>query len=292
MALLDMNAQALPLARDIAAELSRNQWLSTQETAYSLLALSRIVGLMAGNGQIKATVSWKDSDGTAFKKTLTSGKPVLVADLPVGANASSGGLEVKNEGGGPLFPRLLLTGTPTPGNEKAFNNGLRLKVRYLNDKGDDFSSLDNLAPGSDVYVEVTVQNLNITQKYEQLALSHLFPSGFEIINDRMQAAGQDAASSGSNGTTNPVTNSLLPAWMTKTGKFDMSFDYRDIRDDRVYTYFSMPPLSQKLFRMHANAAYRGRFYLPSIKVEAMYDGSISALVPGFWLGIGEKGTGK
>ena len=130
------------------------------------------------------------------------------------------------------------------------------------------------------------------QKYEQLALSHLFPSGFEIINDRMQAAGQDAASSGSNGTTNPVTNSLLPAWMTKTGKFDMSFDYRDIRDDRVYTYFSMPPLSQKLFRMHANAAYRGRFYLPSIKVEAMYDGSISALVPGFWLGIGEKGTGK
>jgi uncharacterized protein YfaS (alpha-2-macroglobulin family) len=277
MSLLDMNSQALSLARDIAGELSKDQWLSTQETAYALLSLSRVVGLIAGNGKVTVSYTIKDSAGGPASRTISSTKPVLVVNLPLSAAAADFQFELKNTGGTPVFPRLLMSGIPAPGQEKEQKQGLALKVKYYDANGADLLAPDNLAPGTDVYAEILVQNLSLTQNYEQIALTHLGPSGFEIVNDRMGAAGQDEESA-----------AAQPAWFARSAKIDGRFDWQDIRDDRVYTYFGLPKLGQKLFRVHLVAAYKGKYYLPSIKAEAMYDAGISALVPGYWVGIGEK----
>jgi uncharacterized protein YfaS (alpha-2-macroglobulin family) len=122
--------------------------------------------------------------------------------------------------------------------------------------------------------------------YEQLALTHLVPSGFEIINDRMTAAGQD-----SGGDVETQVTSLLPAWFKRSAKIDSKFDYQDVRDDRILTYFGLPKLGQKLFRVHLVAAYKGHYYLPPVKAEAMYDASINAQVAGYWIGVGERAAG-
>ena len=61
--------------------------------------------------------------------------------------------------------------------------------------------------------------------------------------------------------------------------------YIDIRDDRVYTYFSLNPNSRKTFVVQLSAAYRGRFYLPAFSCEAMYDASVTANSEGKWVEV-------
>lgn len=62
-------------------------------------------------------------------------------------------------------------------------------------------------------------------------------------------------------------------------------DYRDIRDDRVNTYFSMDEGQTLTYYVMLNAAYTGRYYLPATYCEAMYNSSINALQKGRWVSI-------
>jgi uncharacterized protein YfaS (alpha-2-macroglobulin family) len=62
------------------------------------------------------------------------------------------------------------------------------------------------------------------------------------------------------------------------------YDYQDVKDDRVLTYFSMEPGDQKIFKIYVNKTYAGRFYLPATSVEAMYDNRWQGISPGRWLG--------
>ncbi len=67
------------------------------------------------------------------------------------------------------------------------------------------------------------------------------------------------------------------------------FKYQDIRDDRIYTYFDLEPGETKTFKVLLNASYLGTFYLPLIKVEAMYDVSINANTAGRWIKVKRQG---
>ncbi|MBL7891110.1 MAG: hypothetical protein JNL63_00660, partial [Bacteroidia bacterium] len=65
--------------------------------------------------------------------------------------------------------------------------------------------------------------------------------------------------------------------------------YQDIRDDRVYTYFDIPGNTTMKFRVVLNASYTGKFYLPTVACEAMYDNTISARKPGKWVEVVKPG---
>jgi uncharacterized protein YfaS (alpha-2-macroglobulin family) len=103
--------------------------------------------------------------------------------------------------------------------------------------------------------------------FNEMALTQVFPSGWEIVNTRMNAVGESNA-----GTSTP--------------------EYQDIRDDRVMTYFDLPfrggdPDNQrpKVYRVLLNAAYAGRYYLAPVSCAAMYDNRIRASVPGKWVEV-------
>jgi len=68
------------------------------------------------------------------------------------------------------------------------------------------------------------------------------------------------------------------------------YDYRDIRDDRAHYYFSLKKDATKVFYLLANASYKGRYYLPAINVEAMYDGKMKARQKGQWINISSEET--
>jgi alpha-2-macroglobulin len=91
-------------------------------------------------------------------------------------------------------------------------------------------------------------------------LSQIFPSGWEIMNDRMSAL--------------PVTGTS-------------AMDYQDIRDDRVFTYFDLWGGGdvQRMYKVQLNAAYAGRYYLPTVACEGMYDSRVRASVPGKWVEV-------
>ena len=113
-----------------------------------------------------------------------------------------------------------------------------------------------VSQGKDLLITVTVRNLT-RRNLPNLALSHLLPSGFQIHNARYTLPGQ------------------VPGQL----------DYQDIRDDRVYSYFSLKPEETKFITIHVNASFAGRFYLPGIRVEAMYDADVYAATVGQWLNI-------
>jgi len=62
-------------------------------------------------------------------------------------------------------------------------------------------------------------------------------------------------------------------------------DYQDIRDDRVLTFFDLGAGQSHTYRVQLNAAYQGRFYLPAVSCEAMYDNTIAAQRPGQWVEV-------
>jgi hypothetical protein len=171
-------------------------------------------------------------------------------------------LVVRNTGASNLYPRLVLAGLPPVGRETAAANGLRLRVEYQTMEG---AALDpsRLDQGTDFKAIVTVSSTGERGDYEQLALSHLVASGWEIHNERLSAARRRGPS---------------------------PYEYQDVRDDRVYTYFDLGKGESKTVELLLNASYLGRFYLPPVSVEAMYDATIGARVVGRWVEVVQAGS--
>ncbi|MGB8359141.1 MAG: hypothetical protein WCD55_11065, partial [Bacteroidales bacterium] len=92
------------------------------------------------------------------------------------------------------------------------------------------------------------------RKISNLALTQMVPSGWEIQNTRLFEANLQLKEGG--------------------------YDYRDFRDDRVYTYFSLGPGEVKKFYIILTASYRGTYSMPAIVCEAMYDDGVIARRPG------------
>jgi uncharacterized protein YfaS (alpha-2-macroglobulin family) len=173
-------------------------------------------------------------------------------------DAEKGNLQLTNQGESVLYARLIQKGTPVQGDQTMAESGLRLSITY---KGINEEVLDptTLVQGTDFVAEVTVFNPGTRGSYQELALTQIFPSGWEILNTRLYD---------------------LEEFYAKDRP-----EYQDIRDDRVYTYFDLEAGARKTFKVLLNASYSGRFYLPTLYCEAMYDNTINARKPGQWVEV-------
>ena len=106
-------------------------------------------------------------------------------------------------------------------------------------------------------VSVKVSNKS-THPIEHLALTVPVASGFEIRN----------------------TDSVEGAKHSNDG-----YDYQDIRDDRIYTYFKLAVGESKTLEFRINATYQGRYYQPAVSINDMYDESRAARNTGHWVEI-------
>ena len=175
----------------------------------------------------------------------------VTKNLPEGEVLYTGQkVTVKNEGSSPLHARVIGSSVPLGVVTEREMSGLRMAVRYYRDGKADTSSL--FRQGEDVVVEVTVENNGQMGRYEELALAYLFPSGFEYMNERLTSGADPFAEA----------------------------EHADVRDDRVYVYFSLEQGQRKTFRLRFNAAYPGRYLLPAVNCSAMYDNSFTATLPG------------
>ena len=253
LCLMNMKTKAAPLVKELSAALCNQEWYSTQTTAYVLLAITKFIGNTSGTG-INASLNLNNEPPVEIKST----KPVMNYHIDP-KPGRKGSLQMMNTGKNILFARLILRGIPLKGDtNEAFNN-LNMKVVYKSVKGDMISP-QSLPQGTTFIAEVTVTNPGIRGTYKQMALSQVFPSGWEIINARI---------------------SELAGTITNTS----ACDYQDVRDDRVYTYFDILPNQAMTFRIMLMATYMGQFYLPAAKCEAMYDNTISAHVQGRWVDV-------
>ncbi|MFK8101385.1 MAG: alpha-2-macroglobulin [Saprospiraceae bacterium] len=255
LTILGQQKEGAELLQLVANGLSGGQWHSTQTVAYSLLAIGKYIGKQ------KISKEFNFSYSIAGQATVNAGSnsPMMQIEIPIDGTASQN-LNLKNTtNNGLIYARLISSGQPVIGDQTVAENDLKLKVVYKNLKGESIDPA-SIEQGMDFYAQVTVTNPGRRGiNYQEMALTQVFPSGWEIQNTRMDNLSR--------------------------GTEDAKPTYRDIRDDRVYAYFDIPKNKTKVYTVQLNAAYPGRYYLPSVSCAAMYDNTISARQPGKWVEV-------
>ncbi|MDX1803247.1 MAG: MG2 domain-containing protein [Alcanivorax sp.] len=252
---------AWQLADDIAASLASDHWYSTQSTAWALMAMARY----AGSDDDEAGFSFAWRDGSQSWQRLQAGSPVFQQAL---AGDASRGVAVRNDSQRKLFVTLSNTGTPAPGEEQPFSDGLRLAVQFMDAAGQPLNPA-SLAQGTDFHVRVLVTNTS-NRNLEHLALTQILPSGWQLTSSRLDgSAAQHDTNKGNKGDRKTAT----------------AVTYQDWRDDRVLSYFDLPAHKDISLAVDLNASFAGHYYLPAWTVEAMYDGSKQARSRGQWVTV-------
>ena len=252
LVLLDRKSDAADLVLQLSKRLSSQQWMSTQTTAYSLLAISKYAGTSGVSKGIRFEWEGTDQKGAKVESQLS------IYQTKLNTDHSKGLLTIKNKSEGVLFTRVIMDGIPAEGDSTALSSNLQMKVTYK-DLAGNVIDVTRLEQGSDFIAEVSIKNPGTKGNIENLALTQIFPSGWEIRNTRME--------------------DIKSAYEANTP------DYRDYRDDRVYSYFNLMKGYSKKFVIILNAGYKGKYYLPAVSCQAMYDNTVAARQPGKWVEV-------
>lgn len=252
LSMLKRDTEAFRIMELLAKDL-RIRYYSTQTTAFSLCAIAKYAGNTSGKG-----LSFEINPNGSGNQVIKSAKSVYTFEFDDKAGMSGKTNVVQKLTDTRLFVNVNLSGQPLQGQEKEEASGLKISVIYRDDAGL-VLDVSKLKQGTDFVAEVTIDHPGTFYNYTDLALNQVFPSGWEIINTRVQ----DVVS--------PIKEDL--------------FDYRDIRDDRVYTFFKLNQYERKTFRVMLNAAYTGKFYLPAVTCESMYENDIQANTKGRWVEV-------
>jgi len=248
---LGNSTEGFKVFKQLAAKLSGEQWMSTQTTAYCLLATGKFLGEQAKSKDLEASVKYAGKTNN-WKTDL----PIMRESLNTASNSHS--ISITNTGSGTLYISMTTKGTPFPGTESASVDGINVDIKYRDQNGT-LLDVSGLKQGQSFTATVAVSNRNPLGRIKDVALSHIFPSGWEIENERLN---DDSFSS-------------------------TDFDFQDIRDDRMYTYFDLNRGQVKTFKVKLTATYAGSYYLPGVVAEAMYDATLTGRTEGKWVDVVE-----
>lgn len=250
--LMKRDRDALQQAKKVSQNLAQENWFSTQSTAFALMAMGRLAEQLSST--LDFTWSWNGKQQPAVK----SAKAVF--EKEIATSPKSGTVSVKNKGKGVLSVDLITRTQLLNDTLPAIADNIRLDVKYTDMAGSPIS-VEDIRQGTDFMSAVTLSNISGTSDYSNLALTHIIPSGWEIYNERMIVP--EASSSNSNEANTPESSAD-------------KYTYKDIRDDRVLTYFDLRRGESKTFTVRLQATYAGNFILPAIQCEAMYDAAVQA----------------
>lgn len=242
------DSQQRDLSVSLAKNLSSQSWYSTQETAFALLSLSKMV---MKNGGKSIDLTFTNNGKEIAVKTDRA-----IAQRGIAITSFKNEIQVTNKQGNTIYATLTQTGKLPVGEELAQQQNLNLSVAYK-DALSNSVDVSELRQGTEFQAEVTVFNSS-NDYVENLALTHIVPSGWEIV-DTSYASGDNANA-------------------TKA-------DYVDTRDDRTHLYFDLEGRKSKTFAIKLNASFLGEYYLPGAQVEAMYDNNYQARNKGNWIKV-------
>jgi uncharacterized protein YfaS (alpha-2-macroglobulin family) len=238
LALTGKGQEAAEVSRKISARLSSADHLNTQEISFALVALSAYIKRYGAGGELNFSYNINGAKTVATRKNLVT--ETIFAGGPATAAA-----EITNNGQSTIFLRFAGEGIPPRGEERASASGVEIAVTYANASGQNVN-IARLKQGTDFAAIVTVNNPN-AEPLQNLVVSQIFPSGWEILDTRFieresAAESQDAIS------------------------------YQDIRDDRVYSYINRLEGNSRIsFKVKLSAVYAGTFHLPPAYCRAMYN---------------------
>lgn len=250
--ILTNNSKAREISEYIAKDLASDGWMSTQTTAYSLLAMAKMI---EANGGKAMNLSYNFNGKV---ETISTNSAIAQRTLPVKDGSNS--FSIKNNIGNLVYVRVLNYGKLPLGQELGEQRGLSVSIKYKDIEGNDID-ISKLKQGDDFAATIMVSNLK-NENIKDVALTQIFPSGWEIVNTRFTDFGDTVESQAR---------------------------YTDIRDDRVNFYFDLKANGYdddtKTFNVMLNASYLGNYYMPGTQVEAMYDNDYFVRTKGKWIEV-------
>ncbi len=253
LALLDAEPTS-PRIAQLADRLGRDAreiyWWTTQEEAYTLLALGQLASRQSKFAPYSGSVylgSKKVGTFTNKPQTFTvRGSEPLRIEMDSGYEP------------GAAFFSVMSRGVPTDGAYKQENAGLEIERQILNRDGGAVN-LTDVKQGDLIVLKTRVRS--VSGPVQNVAVVSLLPSGLEVENPRLQ------------------TTEQLP-WVTDA---NFSLAYLDLRDDRILVFADLlPPNSWQTYYTLVRAVAPGSFRLPPVHAEAMYNPALRA--------EGERGT--
>ena len=248
--------EATELVKTVANNLAQEQWYSTQTTAYALLAIAKYCG--SNKGDKKLIVN-----GTVTGKSFSLNSNSSISQTAIVWQGGKGNVQLSNKGTNVLYVRVINKGRPVSTSPTVIVNNphiLQVSASYTSTSGQAID-ITKLKQGTDFVAKVTIKNPGTRGLYSKMALTQVFPSGWEILNTRL---------------------------FNSEGQFKSSpSDYMDIKDDRVNQYFDIKQGETLTYYVQLNAAYLGKYFWPGVYCEAMYDNTISGGVGGKWVEVVE-----
>jgi hypothetical protein len=224
-------------------------WGTTQDSAMALMALGKYAQRMKGGvREYEGAITLPGGATEAFdhKKDHTW-------DI---ARGEMGDVTLVNKGPGLLYYSFESEGVPVDSAEyyrklASRNQGMKVTREWLDDKG------EALNPSTVKQNDLVVARITLEpngHSYDNIVIEDLLPAGLEVENPNLDTA------------------QTLP-WLTS--KFDWCAR-RDIRDDRVLL-FTKPVSGTSVFCYLARAVTPGKFTVPPVSAEAMYDPEIRSV---------------
>ncbi|MCE2514686.1 MAG: alpha-2-macroglobulin family protein [Acidobacteria bacterium] len=228
------------LSRDA---LTQGRW-NTQESGMALMALGQFFRRQQETPPFSGRVFAGDRQVGTFTK-----ESKLFSELPVDAT-----IRIEMDSGyqpGSAFYFLSVRGTPTDAAFSPHSEGLEIKRAFYARDGAPLD-LNRVQQGDLIVARTEVRSLQGT--LENVVVQSLLPSGLEVENPRLD------------------TSEKLP-WMSGE---TLKLAHQDFRDDRILVFTDLPPYQWQTVYSLLRAVTPGRFRLPPVQAEAMYDETLRA----------------
>lgn len=236
---IDPEHPSIPLLVEAIADKlkrRRDHYYTTQGTAFGFMALGKS---FRGRepADYRGEVWWNSEQIASFDTANT----VVKRDGGEGKE-----VRIKIEGQGPCYFYWYLSGIKKGGRFEEYDRGLKVNRYYL-DRWGHLIDYQNIKQ-SDVVVAKIVMTAQ-ADNLDNVIVTDMLPAGLEIENPRLGARN-------------------LPGWI---GNKSIVPDYMDIRDDRLNIYLNLHKGRTVEFYYLLRAVTVGKFTLPPVSAEAMYD---------------------
>ena len=226
----------------VAKEFGENRWMSTQTVSFSLFML----GKYAEKNNVTGSKLESNVSINGENHQFSTNKSSAVVDfLPKQKNK----VDVTNSTANSIYATVYIKGHVAEYDTVEAGAHITMTVEYFDKSGKSINP-KSLAKNTEFYAEITVANPDVRYRITDNALSYILPGGWEIVNNR-------------------IANDF----------YDSNIKYSDIRDDRAYYYFDLMPSSRLKFKVELVATYSGKFTVPQVRCDDMYNNEIFYVVP-------------
>jgi uncharacterized protein YfaS (alpha-2-macroglobulin family) len=241
------------MVQKLADGATRNEWRSTQDTAFAVMALGRYVRQMRGAKPYDEVRLMRN--GQTLVKAESGASIEWNVDLK---DAGKFTVETKGAEESKAYVTWMESGVPlTP--PPAADHGLKVRRRLLDQRGKPLADGSKVRSGDLIQVELSISS---ETALENLVVEDLLPAGLEIENPRLNTS-EDAKQA--------------PEHLANAFRDERV----DMRDDRLVVMGRLNRAGNGTYVYAARAVTPGDYVMPGVRTECMYDiGTSSISEPG------------